>query len=110
MSTAGHSPTEVSEAPWAALQLLLPPPKWRLGGPGRKPLDLRHVIHGMVSVNKTGCQWRMRPPDIGHGQTIYGDLRRWRLPGLWERGRDTLRQWARQKPGASPRAVRVQCG
>jgi transposase len=70
MSTAGHDPTDGSDAPWEALQLLLLPPKWRPGPPGRQPRDLRHVIHGMFSVNKTGCQGRMMPTDIGHGQTI----------------------------------------
>jgi hypothetical protein len=45
MSTACHYPTDGSDAQWEALQLLLPPPKWRLGGPGRKPMDLRHVIN-----------------------------------------------------------------
>jgi hypothetical protein len=34
MSPVGHYPTDVSEAQWEALPLLLPPPKWRPGGPG----------------------------------------------------------------------------
>jgi hypothetical protein len=32
MSTDGHSATDVSDAQWEVLQLLLPPPKWRPGG------------------------------------------------------------------------------
>ena len=58
MSTEGHYPTDVSDAQWEALQLLLPPSKWRPGGPGRKPIALRSVINGIFYVNKTGCQWR----------------------------------------------------
>jgi transposase len=61
MSTVCHSPTDVSDAQWEILQLLLPKPKWRPGGPGRKPLDLRRVLNGLFYVNKTGCQWRMMP-------------------------------------------------
>ena len=52
MSTACHYPTDVRYAQWEALQLLLPSPTWRLGGPGRKPMDLRRVINGIFYVNK----------------------------------------------------------
>ena len=102
MSTAGHYPTDVSDAQWEVLQLLLPAPKWRPGGPGRKPMDLRRVINGIFYVNKTGCQWRMMPMDIGHAHTVYGYFRRWRLTGVWERVMDTLRQWERQSQGRLP--------
>jgi transposase len=40
MSTACHYPTDVSDEQWDMLQLLLPQPKWRSGGPGRKPVAL----------------------------------------------------------------------
>ena len=91
MSTAGHYPTDVSDAPWEVLQLLLPAPKWCPGGPGRKPMDLRRVLKGICYINKTGCQWRMMPTDIGNDHTIYGSFRRWRHVGVWGRVIDTLR-------------------
>ncbi len=47
MSTAGPYPTDVNEAQREVLQLVLPPPKWRPGGPGRKPMDLRRVLNGI---------------------------------------------------------------
>src|SRR5262245_28764560 len=99
MSTVGHYPTDVNDAQWEVLQLVLPLPKWRPGGPGRQPMDLRRVINGIFYVNKTGCQWRMMPTDIGNAHTIYGYFRRWRLTGGWERVMDTLRQWERQSQG-----------
>lgn len=102
MSTVGHYPTDVNDAQWEALQLLLPQPKWHPGGPGRKPMDLRRVINGIFSVNKTGCQWRMMPTDIGNGHTIYGYVRRWRQAGVWGRVMDTLHQWERQSQGRLP--------
>jgi putative transposase len=102
MSTEGHYPTDVSDAQWEGLQLVLPPPKWRPGGPGRKPMALRRVINGIFYVNKTGGQWRMMPTDIGNGHTIYGYFRRWRLTGVWQRIMDTLRQWERQSQGRLP--------
>ena len=102
MSTACHYPTDVSDAQWEVLQLVLPPPKWRPGGPGRKPMDLRCVINGIFYVNKTGCQWRMMPKDFGNGHTIYGYFRRWRREGVWARVMATLRQWERQSQGRLP--------
>jgi putative transposase len=53
-------------------------------------------------VNKTGCQWRMMPTDLGNGHTIYGYFRHWRLTGVWGRVMDTLRQWERQSQGRLP--------
>jgi putative transposase len=102
MRTACDYPTDISEAPWEVLQLLLPKSTWRPGGPGRKPLDLRRGIHGIFYVNKTGCQWRMMPKELGNGHTIYGYFRRWRREGVWARVMDTLRQWERQSQGRLP--------
>jgi transposase len=102
MSTGCNYPTDVSDAQWDVLQLLLPTPKWRPGGPGRKPLELRRVINGIFYVNKTGCHWRMMPTDFGNGHTIYGYFRRWRQAGVWGRVMDTLRQWERQGQGRLP--------
>jgi transposase len=28
------------------------------------------VVNGMLYVNKTGCQWRMRPKDFGPWATV----------------------------------------
>jgi len=102
MSTAYHYPTDVSDTQWEVLQLVLPPPKWRPGGPGRKPMDLRRVINGIFYVNKTGCQWRMLPKEFGPWETVYGYFCRWRRAGVWARVMDTLRQWERQSQGRLP--------
>jgi transposase len=102
MSTAGHSPTAVSDAPWALLRLLLPNPQGRPGGPGRTPLDLRRVLTGICSVNKTGGQGRMRPQELGPGPTSDGSCRRWRREGGWERLMATRRHWERPGQGRWP--------
>ena len=70
MRTAGHSPTEVSNAPWEVRQLGLPTPKWHPGGPGRKPMARRRVRNGIFSVHKTGCPWHLVPTHIGQAHTI----------------------------------------
>ena len=99
MSTFCHYPTDVSDAQWDVLPLLLPKPTWRPGGPGRQPLELRRVLNGIFYVNKTGCQWRMMPTDFGNGHTIYGYFRRWRHQGVWAQVMTTLRRWERQCQG-----------
>ena len=81
MSTPTHYATSLSDEQWHVLHLMLPEPKWQPGGPGRPPLDLRRVVDGIFYVNKTGCQWRMMPRDLGNGMTIYGYFRRWRQQG-----------------------------
>jgi len=65
-------------------------------------MDLRRVLNGIVYVNKTGCQWRMIPTQIGNAHTMYGYCRRWRRAGVWKRVMDTLRQWERQSQGRLP--------
>jgi putative transposase len=65
-------------------------------------MELRRVIDGIFYVNKTGCQWRMLPTNIGNAHTIYGYFRRWRREGIWARIMDTLRQWERQSHGRLP--------
>jgi transposase len=64
MSTLCYYPAGVSEAQWEILQLLLPKPRWRPSGPGRKPLEGRRVLSGISYVNKTGCQRRLTPQGL----------------------------------------------
>jgi putative transposase len=61
MSTTRYSPTDLTEA----LLALLPARKWRPGGPGRPPCDLRQVLNGIWYLLKTGCQGRMLPREFG---------------------------------------------
>src|SRR5438552_7599875 len=48
----------VTDALWERLALLLPPPpKRRFRFPGRKPLDYRKILTGILFVLKTGIAW-----------------------------------------------------
>lgn len=99
MSPVRHYPTDVTDAQWAVVQWLLPQPKWRPGGPGRPPYELRRVLNGIFYVTKTGCQWRMVPRDFGHCNTLYSYFRAWRRTGLWARLLEHLRQRERRRQG-----------
>jgi putative transposase len=102
MSTRRYYPTDLTEGQWALLLTLLPARKWRPGGPGRPPCDLRRVVNGILYLLKTGCQWRMLPLDFGKWNTIYAYFKRWRRAGVWARLMAALRQLERQRQGRQP--------
>ena len=109
MSADYDYPTDLTDEQWEILQPWLPECKWRPGGPGRPPCDVRRIVNGILYVNKTGCQWRLAPKDFGHWSTIYGYCKRWRRAGVWTRLMETLRQWERRCLGrqAEPSAGSV---
>lgn len=76
----------VSDELWAKLEPLLPqtPPR-RFRYPGRKPLDHRKILTGILFVLKTGIAWDDLPADLGCGcgKTCREYLRRWHQAGVW---------------------------
>lgn len=99
MSTRRYYPTDLTEAQWELLRALLPERKWRPGGPGRPPYNLRCVINGILYLLKTGCQWRMLPGEFGKWSTIYAYCKRWRRDGVWACLMEALRQLERRRVG-----------
>src|ERR1700752_2235573 len=78
----------VPDALWERLQPLLPPPpQRRFRFPGRKPLDYRNVLTGILFVLKTGIAWDDLPAELGCGcgKTCRHYLRAWHAPGVWRR-------------------------
>src|SRR6266581_1772404 len=76
----------VSDALWKRLEPLLPLPKpRRFRFPGRKPLDPRKVLTGIIFVLKTGIPWEDLPREMGcgSGMTCWRRLRDWFLAGVW---------------------------
>ena len=102
MSTLSQYPTDLTDAQWQRIQPLLPPRKWRCGGPGRPPCDVRVVLNGVLYVTKTGCQWKMLPRTFGRWKTVYGYFNRWSRTEGWASIMDALRQQERQRQGRKP--------
>src|SRR5712671_2937244 len=78
----------VSDALWERLEPLLPPPKpRRFRFPGRKPLDNRKALTGILFVLKTGIGWEDLPQEMGcgSGMTCWRRLRDWQAAGVWDR-------------------------
>ena len=76
----------VSDDLWAAVAPLLPPRKPRPKG-GRKPLDDRALLSGILFVLKSGIPWRMLPQELGFGSGVscWRRLGEWQAAGVWDR-------------------------
>lgn len=78
----------VTDALWRRLAPLLPPPPPRRARfPGRKPLDYRKILTGILFVLKTGIAWDDLPAELGCGcgKTCRHYLRAWHRAGVWRR-------------------------
>jgi transposase len=51
---------------------------------GKKRVDDRRVISGILHVLKSGCRWCDCPPEYGPSMTIYNRFVRWAERGVWE--------------------------
>ena len=81
------SPWIVSDGLWKRFEPLLPPRERRFRYPGRKPLDDRLVLQGILFVLHTGIGWEHLPQELGFGcgMTAWRRLRSWQEAGVWQR-------------------------
>ena len=73
---------------WEFIAPFLPPPApRRFRYPGRKPLDDRQVLTGILFVLKTGIPWEDLPQEMGcgSGMSCWRGLRAWQKAGVWDR-------------------------
>ena len=80
-------PIALSDADWAQVQRLLPPP----APVGRPPRDARAVLAGVLWILGTGAAWRELPTAFGAWQTAYRRYRDWCATGLWPQLAHALR-------------------
>ena len=97
-------PTDLSDAEWAALEPLLPPPA-KTGRPLKWPRRL--IVEAILYHVCSGCAWRMLPTLFPPWQTVFARFRYWRLDGTLRRAHDRLRVLARAAEGrkAEPSAA-----
>lgn len=77
---------------WERIEPLLPVIERRFRHPGRKRLDDRKVLCGILFVLYTGIPWLFLPTELGFGSgmTCWRRLREWNEAGVWQRLRDHL--------------------
>ena len=78
----------VSDALWEKVHPLLPVPKpRRFRFPGRKRIDDRKALTGILFVLKSGIPWEQLPQEMGcgSGMTCWRRLKEWHEAGVWER-------------------------
>ena len=71
---------------WQSIEPLLPTPQPRRRRyPGRRPLDDRKVLTGILFVLKSGIAWEDFPCEMGCcGMTLLNRLRQWQKAGVWD--------------------------
>jgi transposase len=92
-------PSDVTDAEWAILEPLIPAPQPG-GRPARHPR--RELVNAILSVLRTGCQWRALPHDLPPWGTVWWYCQRWRDVGVWEQVNTALRERARVRVGRQP--------
>jgi transposase len=77
---------------WARIEQLLPVVPRRADHPGRKRLDNRKVLSGILFVLYTGIPWEFLPQELGYGSgmTCWRRLRDWHEAGVWQRLHEQL--------------------
>lgn len=84
----------INDALWERISKVLPPPKpRRFRFPGRKPLDDRSVLTGILHVLKTGIPWDALPQEMGSGSgmSCWNRLAYWQQTGDWSKIEETLK-------------------
>lgn len=92
--------SDLSDAAWHMLQVLLPVKSTRRGRP--LTIDLREAVNGMLYLAKTGCQWQNLPREFPKWQSIYYHYRKWCRDGTWERINRALVYQARTQANRCP--------
>ncbi len=82
----------VSDELWEVVEPLLPEVPRRYRFPGRKRIDNRSVLTGILFVLQTGIPWEQLPQEMGcgSGMTCWRRLKEWQEQGVWERLHEEL--------------------
>lgn len=80
-------PSDLTDDEWALIEPLIPPAK---RGGGKRSVDMRAVVNGLLYVLSTGCQWRAIPKDLAARSTVHDYFDLWDYDGTLERIHHTL--------------------
>lgn len=82
----------VSDELWEVIEPLIPEVPRRFRHPGRKRLDDRKVLTGILFVLRTGIGWERLPQEMGcgSGMTCWRRLKEWNDQGVWHQLHEVL--------------------
>src|SRR5215210_6972389 len=85
-------PWVVDDQLWGLVEPLLPRQERRFRYPGRRRLDDRLVLQGILFVLHTGIGWEHLPQELGFGcgMTAWRRLRAWQQAGVWHKLHELL--------------------
>jgi transposase len=85
-------PWIIPDALWDRIEPLPAVVPRRADHPGRKRLDNRKVLSGILFVLHTGIWWEFLPQELGFGSgmTCWRRLRDWPEAGVWQQLHDAL--------------------
>jgi transposase len=85
-------PWIVSDGLWERIEPLLPVIERRKHHPGRRRIDDRKVLCGILFVLYTAIPWEFLPQELGFGSgmTCWRRLRDWHEAGVWDKLHELL--------------------
>ena len=97
-------PSDLTDEEWALIAPEIPPAK---RGGGKRTVDMREVVNGLMYVLTTGCQWRAIPKDLSPRSTVNGYFTLWDYDGTLDRIHHALYVKCREQAArdASPTAA-----
>lgn len=75
-------PSDLTDAEWKVIEPLIPPAKH---GGGKRTVNMREVVNGVMYVLSTGCQWHYVPKDLPPRSTLNGYFCLWSYCGTLEK-------------------------
>jgi transposase len=95
--------SSITDAQWAVLEPLLPPPGNTRGRGGRGEKHSRRlVLDAIFYLVRGGIAWAALPQEFPPHQTVYGIFGRWAKAGAWAQIHDALRDLVRVHEGRDP--------
>jgi len=97
-------PSDLTDEEWGLIAPEIPPAK---RGGGKRTVNMREVVNGVMYVLSTGCQWRAIPRDLPPRSTVNGYFALWDYDGTLGRIHHVLYVKCREQAGreASPTAA-----
>src|SRR6516164_6593945 len=75
-------PSDLTDEEWTLVEPLIPPGK---PGGGKRRVNLREVVNGVMYILSTGCQWRYLRKNLPPRSTVHDYLSLWNWDGTLDR-------------------------